>query len=79
MIEIVSLIIVLSNLLLIAAKCSPSIINEMRDSRAALGETGKFKVQFAGNPKPGIVKDIFLSHNHELSTFLPFCGLRIPS
>jgi len=27
----------------------------MRDCRAALGETAKFSIQFAGNPIPGIV------------------------
>nr|XP_036671085.1 titin isoform X4 [Drosophila suzukii] len=37
-----------------AAKCSPSLLNEMRDCRAALGETAKFSIQFAGNPIPDI-------------------------
>ncbi|EDV96839.1 GH16494 [Drosophila grimshawi] len=37
-----------------AAKCSPSLLNEMRDCRGSIGETAKFKIQFAGNPKPDI-------------------------
>ncbi|KAI8118244.1 Titin [Lucilia cuprina] len=37
-----------------AAKCTPSLVNEMRDCRAATGEKAKFKIQFAGNPKPDI-------------------------
>lgn len=41
--------------LLVAAKCSPSIVNELRDCRAATGEIAKFEIQFAGNPKPGTV------------------------
>lgn len=43
-----------SKIAFIAAKCSPSLVNEMHDCRAATGEKAKFKVQFAGNPKPGI-------------------------
>lgn len=41
--------------MLIAAKCSPSLLNEMRDCRAAIGDTAKFSIQFAGNPQPGTV------------------------
>ncbi|TMW45759.1 hypothetical protein DOY81_009162 [Sarcophaga bullata] len=37
-----------------AAKCTPSLVNEMNDCRAAVGEKAKFKIQFAGNPKPDI-------------------------
>ncbi|EDW33137.1 GL24635 [Drosophila persimilis] len=37
-----------------AAKCSPSLLNEMRDSRCVLGETAKFRIQYAGNPQPDI-------------------------
>lgn len=38
----------------VAAKCSPSVIKEMRDCRANIGEKAKFSLQYAGNPKPGI-------------------------
>lgn len=44
-----------------AAKCSPSVIKEMRDCRVSIGEKAKFSLQFAGNPKPGIV-NYFNSH-----------------
>lgn len=40
--------------LLIAAKCSPSVVHEMHDCRAPEGKTAKFKVHFAGNPVPGM-------------------------
>ena len=47
-------ILLLNLFLLIAAKCTPSLVNEMNDCRAAVGEKAKFKIQFAGNPRPGI-------------------------
>lgn len=38
----------------VAAKCTPSVIKEMLDSRANIGEKAKFSLQFTGNPLPGI-------------------------
>lgn len=54
--------------LLVAAKCSPSLVNEMLDCRAATGEKAKFKVQFAGNPKPGIVLSNFRKSSTDILT-----------
>lgn len=43
---------------ILAAKTAPSFITEIKDQRAAVGESIKFTCKFAGTPRPGIYNTI---------------------
>lgn len=38
---------------ILAAKSAPSFVMELKDQRAAVGESAKFTCKFAGTPRPG--------------------------